>query len=593
MIAFFWAATLSHTLLVPEPSFHVTGFVVQPCRVSCLRHQHSWKAAAPVDDNHNDNVLLQNQEESSSEYDNEENRLAMAGYVKDPSATITEVYVAEIESLRDHFSSFEEIGSEEGSNIIKFNKRSRGGLGYGTSANEDDEDNDSSSSSSTSTTPTHVANIEYNDLVGERELVLVDIRRKPAETTATKPISRAFHLAGPRKHLHFDPSKVNAAICVAGGLCPGLNNVVRELVHSLYYMYGADKVYGIRGGFHGFYKPDYEPVLLTNEMVQDIHHEGGTILKSSRGGFDMDKILAFLKQHDIQQLYIIGGDGTHRGAYAIHEACRANNLNIAVVAIPKTIDNDLDYIDKSFGFSTAVEAAQNGIRTATVEAKCNAPNGVGIIKLMGRSAGFLACFAALGSGDVDLVLVPEVDIVLEGPDGILPFLRKRLHEQQYCVVVVAEGAGEELLGVSDQVDAGGNRARPKIAEFLSQSVKDYFDRFGEETTIKYIDPSYMVRSVPANGSDSLYCMQLAQNAVHGAMAGYTGYSVGLVNRNAVYLPIPLLVASSPRSMDPFGKTWERVIAMTGQPNTARRKDTHDPKQGDSSEFPVLSEPHGH
>lgn len=303
-------------------------------------------------------------------------------------------------------------------------------------------------------------------------------------------------------------------------------------------------------------------------------------------GFDVMRV-CFL-YNDLKHLFLLVQLRTHRGAYAIHEACMERSLNVAVAGIPKTIDNDVEYIDRSFGFVSAVEAAQAGIRTAKTEAMCNVPNGIGIIKLMGRSAGFLAAFAALGSGDVDLVLVPEVPIVLEGPDGILPFLRQRIKEQKYAVVVVAEGAGEDLLGVSEELDAGGNRAKPKIGAYIREAIAKHFESHGEEATIKYIDPSYTVRSVPANGADSLYCMQLAQNAVHGAMAGITGFSVGLVNGRVVYLPIPQLVASSPRSMDPHGTTWERILAMTGQPNTAPLE-----LAKEEEEFPSLPEPTFH
>jgi 6-phosphofructokinase 1 len=228
--------------------------------------------------------------------------------------------------------------------------------------------------------------------------------------------------------------------------------------------------------------------------------------------------------------------------------------------------SDVDYIDRSFGFQTACEAAQLAIHSAKTEAKCNLPNGIGICKLMGRHSGFLATFAALGSQDADLVLVPEVPIVLEGPQGILPFLRKRIKEQKFAVVVVAEGAGEELLGVSNVLDEGGNRALPEIGPHLQKVLKDYFAKFGETTTIKYIDPSYTVRTVPANGADSLYCQQLAMDAVHATMAGFTGFSVGLVNKQNVLIPIPLLVATSPRHLNPYGSTWERILAMTGQPS---------------------------
>lgn len=298
--------------------------------------------------------------------------------------------------------------------------------------------------------------------------------------------------------------------------------------------YGINgKVYGIQGGYRGFHDFDhFPPIELTPELVQNIHHEGGTVLGSSRGGFDLEKIIGFLKDKNVNQLYVIGGDGTHRGAFKIHEGCMERvsqsegmclpqttmpvdltefnsfhccmkGLNVAVAGIPKTIDNDVDHIDHSFGFASAVEAAQLAIRSAKTEAVCNKPNGIGIVKLMGRSAGFIAAHATMSSSDVDLCLVPEVPIVLEGPKGCLPHLRRRVRDQGYAVVVVAEGAGEELLGESAEVDAGGNKKLPPIGEFMKDAITDYYKKHGDEATVKYIDPSYTVRSVPANAADSL------------------------------------------------------------------------------------------
>lgn len=377
----------------------------------------------------------------------------------------------------------------------------------------------------------------YNKLITDHECILGTIVRKPNMHTHTVSYMRA----GPRKLLHFDPKIVNAAIVTCGGLCPGLNNVIREITKTLHQIYGiGGKVYGIQGGFCGFHDPAYSPVILTPAMVESIHHSGGTVLGSSRGGFDLDKILAFLKDKKINNLYVIGGDGTHRGAFRIHEGCMEHGMNVSVAGIPKTIDNDVDYIDHSFGFSSAVEAAQIAIRSAKTEAMCNLPNGskffaivvadfilmnffltyitfqtVGIVKLMGRSAGFIAAHATMSSADVDLCLVPEVPIVLEGPTGCLPHLMRRVKQQGYAVVVVAEGAGEDLLGTCAETDASGNKKLPAIGEFMKSSIVDYFAKEGETATVKYIDPSYTVRSVPANAADSLYCMQLAQNAVHG------------------------------------------------------------------------------
>lgn len=304
-------------------------------------------------------------------------------------------------------------------------------------------------------TLTSTGNSVYNQLVSDDEFIISDIVRRRRGHGS----SEAFVRAGPRALLHFNPSEVRAAIVTCGGLCPGLNNVIRELVHALHQLYNINSVLGIRGGYNGFSK---EPIPLTMDIVADCHHSGGTVLASSRGGFDIETIISFLNRYKINQLYVIGGDGTHRGALTISSECFARQMNVAVVGIPKTIDNDVDLIDRSFGFTTSVETAQAAIISAKTEARCNLPNGIGIVKLMGRSSGFIAAHATLASGDVDLCLVPEVEIVLEGADGCLPFLQKRVEQQGHAVVVVAEGAGEELLGVSTEKDAGGNRKLPPI-----------------------------------------------------------------------------------------------------------------------------------
>ena len=465
---------------------------------------------------------------------------------------VESVYLLEVEHLGARFVS---------TGAGKVNRMKNKGTAYS------EYTSDPSDNTPDSATVLAASESNYNKLITNHECILADILHSPSGDRS----SRAYVRAGPRKVLHFDPSKVTAAIVTCGGLCPGLNNVIRELTNTLFYLYGVERVLGVKGGFAGFYTKGWDPVELTVEKVANIHHDGGTILASSRGGFKLPETIAFLKRHNVSTLFVIGGDGTHRGAYKIHEECMSLGLNLAVACIPKTIDNDVDYIDRSFGFSTAVEAAQVAIRTAKTEACCNMPNGIGIVKVMGRSAGFIAVHATMSSGDVDLCLVPEVPIVLDGPDGVLPFLRRRVKEQGYAVVVVAEGAGEELLGASTEIDASGNKKLPAIGELLKSKIEGAFKEAGDPATVKYIDPSYMIRSVPANAADSLYCMQLAQNAVHGVMAGYTGFSVGLCNNRMVFLPIPALVATSPRTMDPHGRTWERVLSLTRQPNTAGPK----------------------
>ena len=290
------------------------------------------------------------------------------------------------------------------------------------------------------------------------DIVLCDIVRNLHNLRTVE----AYRRAGARSVCHFDPKKVRAAIVTCGGLCPGLNNVIREIVHTLTYTYGCEYVLGVRGGYNGLTDPAYEPIKLTVDKVDNCHRFGGSILGSSRGGFDAEKIIQFLLDHRINQLFVIGGDGTHRGALAISEEVISRELNISVAGIPKTIDNDVDIIDRSFGFQTAVEAAQLAIESAKTEAKCNLPNGIGIVKLMGRSAGFIASHATLSSGEVDLCLIPEIPMKLHGDTGFLPFLEQRVKEKGHAVVVVAEGAGEDVLSESKEFDAGGNRKLPPI-----------------------------------------------------------------------------------------------------------------------------------
>lgn len=378
-----------------------------------------------------------------------------------PNLKIDEVYLWPIQSLNECFES--EVSPDTVNRMY----------GMRRSSDRDRE--------------TEMTMTNYNQLIQEKECIVADLVRVPDISESQSPVQRsiAYVRAGPRERLHFNPKTVNAAIVTCGGLCPGLNNVVREITNTLFYLYGVGgKVYGVRGGYKGFYDPALPPIELTPTVVENIHHSGGTILGSSRGGFDLDKILQFLRQYNIKQLYVIGGDGTHRGAYAIHEGCMKVGLNVAVAGIPKTIDNDVDYIDRSFGFESAVEAAQNAIRVAKTEAYCNLPNGIGIVKLMGRSAGFIAVHATLSSGDVDLCLVPEVPIVLEGANGCLPHLYQVVKSKGFAVVVVAEGAGEELLGVSAEKDASGNKKLPPIGEYMKKVTEKYFESKGEACTVK-------------------------------------------------------------------------------------------------------------
>lgn len=377
------------------------------------------------------------------------------------------------------------------------------------------------------------------------------------------PVS--FEKAGPKENIFFEPAKTKVAIVTCGGLCPGVNNVIRSLVNQLYYRYGISRVLGIKYGYEGLVSKYNHPVVeLTASMVSDIHLSGGTILGTSRGNQNVSEMVDTLEILNVNVLFCIGGDGTLRGAHAIYEEIEKRKLRIAVAGIPKTIDNDIDLIQKSFGFETAFSIANDIIRNAHNEAS-GANNGIALVKLMGRDSGFIAASAALAIQEVNFVLIPEITFDLYGPRGFLKVLRKRLEDRHHAVIVVAEGAGQDLFEHGDQErDASGNIKHKDIGVYLKEKIKEEFNSKGFPFSIKYIDPSYIVRSAPANANDSKFCNLLAQNAVHAALAGKTDFVVGYWNNEFTLLPISMAVAKR-KKIDIEGELWWNVLEATGQP----------------------------
>ncbi|CAH1430759.1 unnamed protein product [Lactuca virosa] len=375
-----------------------------------------------------------------------------------------------------------------------------------------------------------------------------------------------FRRAGPREKVYFKPEEVRACIVTCGGLCPGINTVIREIVCGLNFMYGVNNILGIEGGYRGFYSRN--TMELTPKIVNDIHKRGGTILQTSRGGHDTTKIVDNIQDRGINQVYIIGGDGTQKGAAAIYKEVERRRLHVAVAGIPKTIDNDIAVIDKSFGFDTAVEEAQRAINAAHVEVE-SVENGVGIVKLMGRYSGFIAMFATLASRDVDCCLIPESPFYLEGQGGLFEFIQQRLKENGHVVIVLAEGAGQEYVSDSvnavEERDASGNKLLIDIGQWLTQKIKNHFATDKKMAiNMKYIDPTYMIRAVPSNAYDNIYCTLLAQSAVHGAMAGFSGFTVGPVNSRHAYIPIQR-VTEATNVVKLTDRMWARLLASTNQP----------------------------
>ncbi|MDA3838777.1 MAG: ATP-dependent 6-phosphofructokinase [Candidatus Delongbacteria bacterium] len=375
----------------------------------------------------------------------------------------------------------------------------------------------------------------------------------------------AFEVAGPRKFLHFNSSEVACGIVTCGGLCPGINNVIRGLVNELHYWYKCKKIYGFKYGYKGMVKENkIPPIELSIKTVEDIHLKGGTILGSSRGKQDVKKMVDYLEELNISILFTIGGDGTMKGIYDISEEIESRGLDISVIGIPKTIDNDIVFVEHTFGYQTAFSSAVEAINSAHSEAK-GAYNGIGIVKLMGRDSGYITAAASIASGEANFVLVPEIPFEFEGERGLLNLLKARLKEKQHVVIVVAEGAGQNLFKeINTEKDKSGNILYNDIGLYVKQKIKDSFESIGFEHTLKYIDPSYMIRSLPPIPIDSVFCSNLAQNAVHAGMAGKTEILIGYWNRKFTHVPLRSVIGKR-KKIDVEGDFWLGVILSTGQP----------------------------
>lgn len=401
--------------------------------------------------------------------------------------------------------------------------------------------------------------------VDDDERILLHVNEKHvAQLKADDIPAPAFESAGPRRKIYFDPSKLRCALVTCGGLCPGLNDIIRSVVLELYHRYGVKHICGIRHGLQGFIpKYGHSTVDLSPETVTNILDSGGSILGSSRGDQDIEEVVDSLERMHIGILFMVGGDGTLAAASKISEAITKRGLKISVIGIPKTIDNDVYLVARSFGFDTAVDIATQAISGAHNEAEAY-PNGIGLIKLMGRESGFLAATAALARQDVNFVLIPEVPFDLDGPNGFLENLEKRVTLRGHAVVVVAEGAGQEFFeGRKKMHDASGNVKLYDIGLLIKSKIMAYFKEKGIPVSLKYIDPSYIIRSLPANANDHVFCSFLGRDAVHAGMAGKTKMVVSHWNNHFVHVPMDEVITQR-KKVDPDGKLWATVLEATGQ-----------------------------
>jgi 6-phosphofructokinase 1 len=387
----------------------------------------------------------------------------------------------------------------------------------------------------------------------------------------------SFEEAGPTETIYFDPSKTKCAIVTCGGLCPGINDVIRAIVLEAHFHYGISAILGIRYGLEGFIPSfGHEIWELGPETVADIHAFGGTMLGSSRGPQPPDEIVDALERMNVNILFLIGGDGTMKAASAINQEIQNRGLKISIIGVPKTIDNDIYFVSRSFGFDTAVAKATEAISCAHTEA-IGAPYGVGMVKLMGREAGFIAAEATLAMRDVNFVLIPEDPFELDGPNGLLHHLRERLLKRGHAVIVIAEGAGQDLCRKEAKknnghipTDASGNPVLEDICGLLQRKIKDFCAQESIPLTLKFIDPSYIIRSIPADASDNVYCGFLGQNAVHAAMAGKTNMVVSKLQDRYIHLPLEFVVQGR-RTLNIRSNYWRAVIESTGQPVSMRNE----------------------
>ncbi|MDA3792655.1 MAG: ATP-dependent 6-phosphofructokinase [Elusimicrobia bacterium] len=419
--------------------------------------------------------------------------------------------------------------------------------------------------------PSSLKNKEWVHFISSENDVVAQLHKKNLLSEIEKGRPEFFELAGPREKIYFNPEELKCGIVTCGGLCPGINDVIRELVIELWQGYGVKQIEGFRYGYRGLAKADeIKPIKINPELVDSIHRDGGTMLSSSRGPQDEDKMIDTLVNRGIGVLFIVGGDGTMKGAHSIAGKIKERGLAISVVGIPKTIDNDISFVKNSFGFETSVQAAADIIDSAHTEAK-GAPNCIGLVKLMGRTSGFIASHTALANRNVNYCLLPEVPFKMKGKDGFLQILKERIKRKQHAVIVAAEGAGQDLMrknmrkkSKKGQKDKSGNEKLKDIGIYLKDELEDFFKKEEIEINIKYFDPSYIIRSIPANAMDSLYCVQLAQNAVHAALSGRTDMLISKWNAHYIHLPIEM-VTKGRKKVNSDGRLWRTVMEATGQP----------------------------
>lgn len=373
--------------------------------------------------------------------------------------------------------------------------------------------------------------------------------------------------------------KRNAVVAQSGGPSPVINASLQGVIEGCLHHPGTiGRIFAGRHGIEGVLQEELidlsaidpgEIALLRHTPAAGAVGTCRYKLKDERSE-DYERIIEVFKAHDVGYFFYIGGNDSMDTAQKVSRLAAERGLDLAVTGVPKTIDNDIDFVYKTFGFDTAVGRAREVLDGAHAEA-VGAPNGIGLVKLMGRDSGFIAAYATLASLEVNFCLIPEVPFDLNGPGAFLQLLEARLKQREHAVVVVAEGAGQDLMQAGDRgKDASGNVRHEDIGEFLKERIQEYFAETSIPINLKYFDPSYIVRSIPANASDCIFCDNLARNAVHAGMAGKTDMLIGLWHGVYVHVPIALAIRERKR-IRPQGSLWSHVLEVTGQPMSMKAR----------------------
>ena len=313
-------------------------------------------------------------------------------------------------------------------------------------------------------------------------------------------------------------------ILTGGGDCPGLNPVIR----AVYKRASIDgfQVLGFRNGWKGVIEGEF--VILDAQSVSGILPKGGTILGTSRTNpfkkpGDLEKLKSTFTKHELTALVAVGGEDTLGAAYKLHKE------GVKVVGVPKTIDNDLNATDYTFGYDTALNIAMECIDRLHTTAESH--NRVMVVEIMGRHAGWIALESGLAGG-ADVILIPEIPVDME---RVCDLIRKR-HERgkTFSIVAVAEGAVLKETGViaEQKLDQFGHVRLGGIGQVIGEMIEK---KTGFETRVTVL--GHIQRGGSPTAFDRILGTRFGVKAFELVKQEKFGHMVSLQGREIVSVPL--------------------------------------------------------